>query len=122
MTDTPMTMSELQHFTGTERWFRHSLAPGVTYTEGAQYVAERAGAYWLLDKIAISNKFDDKLKGEEFQVWKLQRDAEGNGANLIVEDGNDNIVHTERIEYTDFPLPEFTFWFVDDVIMLPREY
>jgi hypothetical protein len=27
---------------------------GITYTEGVEYVAETAGAYWLLDEIALA--------------------------------------------------------------------
>jgi hypothetical protein len=45
-------LAALPHFTGTERWFRHAMNQRVTYTEGAQFVAEKAGAYWLLDEIA----------------------------------------------------------------------
>jgi len=36
--------------------------------------------------------------------------------------GNDNIVFTKRIEYTDFPLDEITLYFANNVIHLPSEY
>jgi len=39
--------------TGTETWFHHPLNRKVVYTEGMQYVAEKGGAYWLIDEIAL---------------------------------------------------------------------
>ena len=50
--DTILTQADL--FTGTEVWYRHSLIRKILYTEGIQYPAEKAGAYWLIDEIAFS--------------------------------------------------------------------
>ena len=36
--------------------------------------------------------------------------------------GNDNIVFTKKIEYTDFPLDEIPLYFANNVILLPSEY
>ena len=38
------TQSELAQFTGTENWYRHSIAKTVHYTDGMLFVAEWAGA------------------------------------------------------------------------------
>lgn len=112
--------------TGTETWYRHSIVRNVTYTEGVQYLAQRAGAYWLIHEIALANSsikpINQALHAEEFQVWKLQRDAEGSGANLTVEDGNGHVIHQKRFEFTDFPLPDIQLWFVGGVALLPSEY
>lgn len=43
-------------------------------------------------------------------------------ATLVCEDGNDNAVYTQLIEFTDFPLDEITLWFANDVIYLPSEH
>lgn len=117
---TTLTQGDLDQFTGTEVWYRHGLVRGITYTEGAKYLADRAGAYWLLDEIAC-NQLDPRLKFEPFQVWKLKRHGE-HGATLSVEDGNDNVVFSKEIEFTDFPMDEVILWFTDDVILLPSEY
>ncbi len=45
---------DLAQFTGTEQWHRNSINRTVLYTDGAQYVAQHGGAYWLLDEIALS--------------------------------------------------------------------
>jgi hypothetical protein len=43
-------------------------------------------------------------------------------ATLTCEDGNGNVVFPKAIPYTDFPLEEITFYFTDNVILLPSEY
>ena len=48
-----LTAAELAKFTGSEHWYRHALNRKVLFTDGAKYVADRAGAYWLLDEIAL---------------------------------------------------------------------
>jgi hypothetical protein len=111
---------DLHNFTGSENWYRHSLVRGITYTDGAKYVADAGGAYWLLDEIALAQKFNPRVKAEPFQVWKLV--VSDNTGVLTCDDGNDNIVLTKEIPFTDFPLPEIKFYFTDDVILLLTEY
>jgi hypothetical protein len=120
MTNHKLDPVVLGQFTGTEQWFRHGLARNVLYTEGVQYVAETAGAYWLLDEIAFG-QHRPKIRREEFQVWKLVV-AENGTAKLFVEDGNDNKVWSKRIDYTDFPEGGITLWFTGGTILLPSEY
>ena len=43
----------LAQFTGSQNFYCHSLVREVLYTEGVEYVVDNAGAYWLLDEIAI---------------------------------------------------------------------
>ena len=82
MTSATLTTADLSQFTGSENWYRHSLNRDILYTEGAQYVAEAGGAYWLLDEIALANRYERRVKAEEFQVWTLTRDKTDNGATL----------------------------------------
>ena len=84
-------------------------------------VAEQAGAYWLIDEIAI-NQTRPKVRAEEFQVWVLKVDLEKRNGVLSCDDGNGSVVFTKRIEYTDFPLREIRFYCTDGVILLPTEY
>jgi hypothetical protein len=44
------------------------------------------------------------------------------GGYLLCSDGNDNIVYTQHVEFTDFPLDEITLYFANDVIYLPSEH
>src|ERR1051326_3451537 len=62
---------DLDQFTGSEQWYRHSLVRSITYTDGAKYVADDGGAYWLLDEIALGQKFSAAVRAEPFQVWTV---------------------------------------------------
>jgi len=115
-----LTTSELAQFTGTENWYRHALSRNVHYTDGMLFVAERAGAYWLIDEIALAQKGEVTLVGEEFQVWTLV--VEGSTALLRCDDGNERRLLERRIDFTDFPEPGIKLYVVDGVIMLPGEY
>lgn len=48
--------------------------------------------------------------------------VKNNKAVLLCEDGNDNFVTKQEIEFTDFPLEEISFYFTDNVLLLPSEY
>ena len=112
--------ADLRQFTGSERWYRHPLARKMLYTDGAQYVAEHGGAYWLLDAIAFAQAIP-AVAAEEFQLWTLVVRPDRT-AILACEDGNGKRVHRQEIPFTDFPLDEIKLYFTDGVILLPDEY
>jgi hypothetical protein len=114
--------STLAQFTGTGVWYRHALVKRITYTEGVKYVADQAGAYWLLDEIVVAQFGNQDVLNEPFQIWKLKVDQAAHSAVLTVEDGNYKELFRKKFEFTDFPADEITFWFTDDVILLPSEY
>jgi hypothetical protein len=113
--------TELARFTGTKCWYRHALNGEVLFTEGAKYVADHVGAYWLLDEIALIQPYDKRVGAEGFQVWKLNVKTDMT-AELICEDGDDNVVYIKKIPFTDFPREGITFWFTENTILLPTEY
>jgi len=112
-----LTQSELEQFTGTEFWYKHALS-GYTYTDGIKYLAEKAQAYWLLDKILITTRAKKKL--QEWGSWTLCCYAD-NTASLQCEDGNGNKLYVAKIDYTDFPLKIVTLWFTNNTLFLPSE-
>lgn len=113
--------SDLHQFTGTEYWYRHNLVREVLFTDGARYVAEAGGAHWLLDEIALAQRFEKKLSGEEFQLWKLTV-KEDHTATLACEDGNGRKLLSKVLPFTDFPLRQIKLYFTGGVILLPSEY
>jgi hypothetical protein len=117
----PLSIAELSRFTGSENWFRHGLVRDVLFTDGAKYVADAGGAYWLLDEIALAQRYDKRVAAEEFQLWKLTVERD-NTATLTCDDGNGNIVFSKRILFTDFPLREIALYFTNNTIFLPSEY
>jgi hypothetical protein len=113
--------ADLAQFTGSEQWFRHALVRSVLYTDGAQYLAEHGGAYWLLDEIALAQRYEERVVGEGFQVWKLTVKGD-QSATLTFDDGNGNVAYSKRIPFTDFPLEEIAFYFANKTLLLPSEY
>jgi hypothetical protein len=125
---------ELKTFSGTERHYRHAF--GLQYTEGVFHIAFRSesvrydsehacsGAYWLLSEIAIHQPRARELT-DGFQLWTLTVHPHGpmRGAVLTCRaDTGVPPVITERIAWTDFPLPELTLYVIDNTLLLPGEY
>jgi Family of unknown function (DUF6876) len=108
----------LSQFTGSEHWYRHGRVPSITFSDGAKHVADTAGPYWLLDEIALTQRYAQAVAVGEFQVWKLTVNADSS-ARLVCEDGNCKTVYTKAIPFTDFPAEGITLWFADDVIYCP---
>lgn len=121
MTTKTLTKSDLMQFTGSEQWYRHGMVRDVLYTDGVQYVAETAGAYWLIDEIAFAQRGNRRVAAEEFQLWKLAVNP-GHTARLACEDGKGRVVFSKAIEFSDFPLPEIVLYFTNKTILLPSEY
>lgn len=112
--------NDLRQFTSTDHYYRHTLSGrSFIYTDGVKYLAETAGAYWLIDKIVFGQP-ETELECDGFQSWKLK--VTGSTAVLTCDDGNENIVHTEEITFTDFPLPEIELWVEGSTILLPSEH
>ena len=106
-----LTAAELAAFHGTAHWYRHGVIRNVLYTDGAKYVADQAGAYWLLDAIAIAQACDRRVAAEGLQVWVLVV-HEDQRATLTCEDGNAHRVAQQQISFTDFPLPSINLLYL----------
>jgi hypothetical protein len=65
--------------TCTEQLYRHGINRKVVFTDGVKYLADQAGAYWLLDEIAHVRSGDKRVTGESFQVWQLMRNPGHDG-------------------------------------------
>ncbi|WP_145057165.1 DUF6876 family protein [Adhaeretor mobilis] len=125
---------ELLHFTGDlERCF-HPLNRRVIYTPGVQYLAEEAGAYWLIDAIASwigSHSFVQAIQQDErlqtVHFWRLEVDSESRAAILTaVADKGESAFITQHIPFTDFPLASIDVWCGFDgrywTLYLPSEH
>jgi len=131
-TDTqPNWASELGHFTGSQEFFTTLLGRNsFLYTEGVKFVAEKAGAFWLIDLIA-SHRIGRQRHGD-FLTVRVQK--WGGGARIKLGDGNGKERTLQQISYTDWPfddLPEdFKFFLCWNgrssrnawTMMLPSEY
>jgi hypothetical protein len=109
---------DLRQFTGTEHWYRHNLVRGMLYTDGVQYFAEHAGAYWFLDIVATEIFPLQDLH----PFMKVTLLAEDNKGTIIADDGNGEPVFVKEVEYTDCPMGGWDFYLTDNVFLLPSEY
>lgn len=63
---------DLNRFTGTEQWHRfNSMMRDCLLTDGAKYVADEAGAYWLMDIIGSAQL----QRGRWSATWKGTRNG-----------------------------------------------
>ncbi|MDQ3279894.1 MAG: hypothetical protein M3Q69_00610 [Acidobacteriota bacterium] len=111
--------STLAAFTGTARYYRHFT--NMHYTEGVHFLAEAAGAYWLIDLIASwQSKAMNDSSLAEFQLWKLHV-ADGRAVAICYRDSDDEAFRQE-IDYTDFPLRDVSLYVEGGVLLLPSEH
>lgn len=111
--------SGLAMHTGSTCLFRH-WSRRLVYTEGVQYLAQKASAYWLIDLIA-SWCPHASIRAEEFVLWKLTVKPDRT-ATAIADDGNGRELARQDIPWTDFPLDEVSLYFTDGTLLLPSEY
>ena len=119
------TLSDnLRNFTGTESYHLWSaLFPHCVLTDGAKFLAENAGAFWLMDIIG-SYQRNLEVLNQPLQVWKLT--VQNNKGVVTCQDGDYRALVRQEIPFTNFPLAEITLLAAQGdsyrVIMLPSEY
>jgi hypothetical protein len=124
MMDVKNLSDNLSYFTGTESYHLWSaLFPHCVLTDGALFLAENAGAFWLMDIIG-SYQRNPGVRNESLQVWKLT--AQNNRGVVTCQDGEYRTMVRQEIPFTNFPLPEISLLVAQSdgclVIMLPSEY
>ena len=112
--------ASLQQFTGTTQYFRHWS--GMRFTDGVQFLAESAQAYWLIDVVASWQPEalrDSSL--QEFQLWELFVKPDRTATIVCSRDSEDEAFRQE-IEHTDFPLDYVKLYVQGGVALLPSEH
>lgn len=109
----------LTFFTGSEK--NQKAYAKVFITDGVKTLADSAECYWMIDLI-FSYQSIKKVKDEAFQVYDLKVNLEEKSAIMVCTDGNENILHKQRIPFTTFPLESIKLYFTNEVILLPSEY
>ena len=119
--DTSALETDLAQFFCTDNWWKHWTGR-INYTDGVKFLAEKAGAFWLIDLVASYQ--GARLRQEEFQIWILTVDREKTSMAVATcqADTNAPVLVRQEIDHTDFPLPSIKLWLVNGALMLPSEY
>ncbi len=117
---TKLTQSDLDQFIGTSQYYRHWTGL-LDYTDGVHYLAEQAGAYWLIDAIG-SYQIPPRIRELPIQFWRLRVDEDRSALLEMGEDLPEPIVLRQEIPYTDFCLDEIVLYLSGGVLHLPSEY
>ena len=115
---TALNLSDLAHFTGSEHAYFNPFFRAVKYTEGVKFVSDH-GAAWLVTDILAVVCGVAKVKREEFVVVTFTA-KDGKGA-IVWDDGNDNKLHRQNVDFTDFPDGKIKFYVENGMLMLPSE-
>ena len=134
MANTSNLITELAQFIGTKNYYSHWLNC-FTYTDGIQFLCEKAPCYWLLDAIAsYQPKCHQDTMLRDFQIWYLLCYKQTAIPWIEVKDNRAVLAcwrdkpqpHSspaikQSILFTDFPLPQIKLYFSSGVLMLPNE-
>jgi len=117
-------LNQLEGFTGSENFTRDSFNKCV-YTDGFKKFMEVCECYWLFSDSAILMMMDEKFDNQRFIAITIKKNEKG--AEVTYDDGNGNVLYTQKYEWTDFPLEEYEFWacvneFDTYTFMLKSEY
>jgi len=119
LTAPDLTLENLDQFVWTGNYHRHPLQGDFFLTDGVQYVAEKARAFWLLTEI-IMVQYEPDIAWQRRQIWTLNV-KKNRGASLVCTDSKGNQISSIDIHSTNFPLPTITLWLEDKTFMLPSE-
>ncbi len=111
----------LSQFTGTDHYYRHALGQ-MKFTDGVKFFADNAanGAYWFLD--IVGTELIQLQKTEPFIHVILDSSEVENRATIKADDGNDELLWSREIEFTDCPPGVWKFYLIGGVLMLTKEY
>jgi hypothetical protein len=126
----PSWAAGLIHFTGTENYYK-SLLGKMLHTDGVEFLAEQAGAYWLVDLVASylhKKSIRQELSNGGMCFWDLTVNADHSAVVTCRRDSGDKPWVRQEIPMTDFPLKSIKLYLAAGgpdglpVLMLPTEY
>jgi hypothetical protein len=129
----------MQEFSGgSDKRYRHTFNRRFIYTEGVQAVAEAAGAYWLLDKVALelaplyAKAWLEENASIGVVKFTVPKDGAGSRPVVVLSLADDAPpAYEQALDFTTFPEGEWVFFLGTDEVgpesyvttmCLPQEY
>ncbi len=101
---------------GSENLHKYNF--GLVITEGVLSLAKKFECFWFLDIIA---SYQPQLQKEEFQVWTLTKHSDSS-ATVVCTDGNDGVLKTQTVPWTDFNADTCMVWVEFGTALLSIEH
>lgn len=114
--------NNLAQFCGGDSYYKFTPFAKMVCTEGVAYLIEN-GHGWLMDILASVQQLPS-IKGQAMQVLIFDKSQ----MTVRIEDGNKNVLYTQKIDYTDSQLDEIIVWATFEehnkryIVLLPSEY
>ena len=122
--------NELVQFTGTMKYYKFNNFCKMVLTDGTQYLAQKAGCFWLFDIVASVQHKKKISENRDFIVWKIRINDKDNSCFVeAFRDSpftKDNLLYRQKISHTDFKertgFSEFEFYQEGRIILLKSEH
>lgn len=114
---------QLRGFYGTEAY--HAATFGrVQLTDGVHFLREKANCFWLIDIVESVQHLDSIKQNAGFILWiiDVREDKTATVRALTDSPGTGEVLYTQELTYTDFPLNHFEFYQEGDVLLLKSEH
>lgn len=116
--DAQTLASTIQSFSGgSDNRYRHQFNRRVIFTEGVKEVADKAGAYWLIDAIALlgAPKFAKAWEAGEVGIGIVKLSVANDKGRLMLSLRDDKEPELlQDIPLTDFPEGDWKFYLGTD--------
>lgn len=100
---------------GTESYYKYGLIPSCTIllTDGVKAFIDNADAYWFVGDFYSYIPTIRKKAPDEY-LFVITLNVKDNKAEMIITDGNENLLLTKEYTYTDCPDGEWKFYYDND--------
>lgn len=114
--------SDLSNFSGSEGYFFQPMFKSIDYTDGIKFINAN-GANWLVVK-ALAMIQCEKLMAKHDNFLCIRCNVKDKSATFVIENGDEKVIYTEKIEYTDLPcdITMFCEMGMKPVLMLASEH
>ena len=118
-------LDSLANFTGTENYYKASPLFNINITDGIKYLCEKLQCYWLIDIIGSAQHLPLIKANSDSILWTIKKNDNNHFIVSAYKDSPltpDNLLYTQKGNYTNFPLSEFEFYQCNNIILLKSEY
>jgi len=120
MLNTKSILNQLSNNIGTEHYYKIMFS-SIVYTDGIKELIGLCNCYWLISDTAIEITHNKALQ-KQFLILNIKVNKDKSAIVTLKEDSNKPLLYAKRYSYTDFPLSEYEFYIIDDVMLLKSEY